>query len=202
MLGHISRYANCTGRILEVRKLHLMRLALFIAFIVFPMLEIALLVKLGSALGFWPSFGIVVGTGLLGSTVLRHQGFAAIRRSQEALAEGHPPVEPVLDGLFLIVAGLLLITPGFISDIIGVFLLVPPIRKVIAKWAMSRFLMSGSLQGSVFTGSTKTTQTQWRTPGQSQSPRGTDAPIIEGEYERLDEKTVPPRQTPTRPPGS
>jgi UPF0716 protein FxsA len=180
-----------------------MRLFLLIVFIVFPMLEIALLVKLGSALGFWPSFGIVIATGILGSTVLRHQGFAVLRRSQDALAEGHPPIEPVVDGLFLI-------TPGFMSDIIGVLLLVPPIRKTVARWSLRKVLTSGSFQGGVFT---QTRETRWsRTgpdprsaadPQASRRPRPdiSDAPIIEGEFERLDETTVPPRQNRPKPPG-
>lgn len=178
-----------------------MRLALLIVFIVFPLLEIALLVKLGSLLGFWPTFALVLGTAALGSSILHHQGFAVLRRSQEAIAEGHAPIEPVVDGLFLLISGMLLITPGLITDSMGLLLLVPPVRRAIARWSVAKVLDNGSVPGGIFSGSG---ERSWRGSADARRPgpnegaarrpasRG-DAPVIDGEFERLDETTAPPR---------
>jgi UPF0716 protein FxsA len=178
-----------------------MRLALLIVFIVFPLLEIALLVKLGSMFGFWPTFALVIGTAVLGSSILHHQGFAVLRRSQAALAEGHPPVEPVVDGLFLLIAGMFLITPGLITDSVGLVLLVPPVRRYIARWSVKKFLEGGFITGAIIK---EQGEPQWSdTPDQ---PRGTinpqarrpspraNAPVIDGEFERVDETTARPGQ--------
>jgi len=178
-----------------------MRLVLFVLFIAFPMLEIALLVKLGSALGFWPSIGIIVATGILGSTVLRHQGFAVVRRSQEAIAAGKAPIEPVFDGMFLFAAGLLLITPGFLSDVIGLLLLIPPLRRTIARGLLRKFMQNGTVTGAVFESSREARgpRTAHTNPERSGPPRrpgarsGGPAPVIEGEFERVDEPSPPRR---------
>jgi UPF0716 protein FxsA len=182
-----------------------MRLVLLAVFIVFPLLEIALLVKLGSVFGFWPTFGIVVGTAVLGSSVLHHQGFAVLRRGQEALAAGRPPIEPVVDGVFLLISGLFLITPGLITDSIGILLLIPPLRRMIAKWSFGKLLANGTMSGSVFT---QTRETGWgnrspasgpaHDPRRSASPKS-GGPVIDGEFERLDERTPEPRQRPPNP---
>lgn len=186
----------------------MLRIVLLAVFIVFPLLEIALLVKLGSIFGFWPTFGLVIATAIAGTTILHHQGFAVLRRSQEAMAQGHPPIEPVVDGVFLLISGLLLIAPGLITDSIGVLLLVPPIRKAIARWSLRKVLSNGGLTGGVFT---QTREHQWRKPDPARPasarqgeprrpPPVSDGPIIEGEFERLDEKTGAPPEAGRKPP--
>jgi UPF0716 protein FxsA len=186
-----------------------MRLVLLVVFIVFPLLEIALLVKLGAILGFWPTIGLVIATAIAGTTILHRQGFAVLRRSQEAIAEGKPPIEPVADGVFLLISGLLLITPGLITDSIGILLLVPPVRKAIARWSLRKILSKGNVAGGVFT---QSGEAQWRNPGPASRPSarqsgsrrpspGSDAPIIEGEFERLDETAGTPSQSNRKPPA-
>lgn len=164
----------------------MLRIALLAVFIVFPLLEIALLVKLGSMFGFWPTFGLVIATAVAGTTILHHQGFAVLRRTQDAMAAGKPPIEPVTDGLFLLASGLLLITPGLITDSMGVLLLVPPIRKAITRWSLRKVLQNGTLTDSIFTQSSG--ERHGQKPGPSSRPSTPrDGPTIEGEFERLDE---------------
>lgn len=179
----------------------MLRIVLLAVFIVFPLLEIALLIKLGSIFGFWPTFGLVIATAIAGTTILHQQGFAVLARSQEAMAQGQPPIEPVVDGVFLLISGLLLITPGLITDSIGVLLLVPPIRKAIARWSLRKVLNTGQHSRG---DSKPNREHEWRNadPARPASARqgeprrpspASDAPIIEGEFERVDETTGPPK---------
>ena len=173
----------------------MLRLILLAIFIVLPLLEIAFLVKLGAVLGFWPTFGLVIVTAIAGTTILHHQGFAVLRRTQEAMAEGHPPVAPVVDGVFLLMSGLMLITPGLITDSFGLLLLIPQVRRAIAHWMMRKLFASATVTGGVFTeaGSAQRRGAPPQTGARSGASRGRsaphDAPIIEGEYERLDDPT-------------
>lgn len=91
----------------------------------FPIIELLLLIQAGSAFGFWPTVGIVLGTGALGIYLIREQGTAAIRSAQEDRATGEVPVGAILTGIRLAFAGLLLVIPGFITDAIGLLLLIP-----------------------------------------------------------------------------
>jgi UPF0716 protein FxsA len=158
-----------------------MRLILIFAFIAFPLIELALLIKLGDALGFWPAFGLVVVTAVVGSSVLRYQGFGVMQRMQDAVADGRPPVEPVVDGVMLLAAGLLLITPGLIADALGLLLLIPPLRHFLARTAFKRWF------GPILGPDAEPTR---RAPGERPGPTGAGRkgppPIIEADYERLD----------------
>ena len=80
--------------------------------------------------------GLAVGAGILGAAILAHQGTSVVRRTQQALAQGRPPVAPVLDGVFQVLAGVLLITPGFLSDVLALLLLIPPVRRGLARWCV------------------------------------------------------------------
>src|SRR5512144_151178 len=97
----------------------MLRVVLGCIFVALPLIELALLIKTGQVIGFWATMGIVIGTGLLGAQVVLRQSWTTVRAMQEALARGRPPVAPVLDGAFLLLAGALLITPGLISDSVG-----------------------------------------------------------------------------------
>jgi UPF0716 protein FxsA len=164
-----------------------MWIALFLIFVAVPLLELALLIKLGQLIGFWPTIAIVVATAAFGTAILHHQGFAALRRAAASLNQGKPPVEPVLDGFMLMLAGTLLVAPGLITDCAGLLLLIPPLRKAIADWGLKRMLAAGTIH-----------TTTWRTEERrsTHGPRPSDAggPVIDGEFERLDEKTQDPRR--------
>lgn len=160
-----------------------MRLVLLLVLVAVPLIEISLLIKAGQLLGVWPTLGLVIGTAILGSTVLRWQGLGVLQRASDALDSGRPPIEPVVDGVFLLLAGAFLISPGLLTDLLGLVLLIPPVRRGIARWAFARFLTSGDVHVEIFSRRTR--------PGSP--PRSTpsgDGSVIEGEFERLDETTA------------
>lgn len=96
-------------------------------------LELALLLQVGAWLGFWPTFGLVVLTALLGGFLLKREGLRVWREWQRALAEMRLPEEGITSGLLVLVGGTLLMTPGVLSDLTGIALLIPPIRMVVAR---------------------------------------------------------------------
>src|SRR5436190_13410974 len=114
------------------------RLLLGLFLIALPVLELALLIKTGQVVGLWPTLAMVVGAGVLGAVIMSRQGMSVARRTREAIAQGRPPVGPVLDGAFLLLAGALLISPGFLTDVMALALLVPPIRLKVARWCVRR----------------------------------------------------------------
>jgi UPF0716 protein FxsA len=103
-------------------------LLLVLAFIVLPIAEIYVIIKVGEAIGALPTIALLLLDGLLGAALLRSQGRAAWRRFNEALAAGRIPAREVFDGAMVILGGALLLTPGFITDAVGLLLLVPPTR--------------------------------------------------------------------------
>ena len=109
-----------------------MPLFFLLLFIAVPLIEIALFIQIGSLIGLWPTLFTVIATAVIGTWLLRKQGFAVIQQAQEAASRNEPPVEPIIHGVFLLIAGLLMLTPGFFTDAIGFMLLVPSIRLKIA----------------------------------------------------------------------
>jgi len=167
-------------------------LILLIVFIAVPLAEIALLVKVGQHIGLLWTILIVILTAVIGTTLLRQQGFGVFARASEALAAGKMPVETVIEGLFLLIAGTFLLTPGLLTDTVGFLLLVPPVRIRIAKWALQKMLKSGAVHVAGFgmRGASRPAGADER-GGMSQPPRG-DGPVIDGEFVRVDENTVRP----------
>lgn len=180
------------------------RAILLLVFMAVPLLEIALLVKVGQLIGFWATIGIVLATAVLGTYLLHRQGLETLHRVMRATEAGQPPVEPLVDGVLLLLAGVLLITPGIITDTLGLVLLVPQVRKLLIRHVLARMMVI-----SVGT-------SQWRREadaGQNRSAAGSSQPpnqrggnwrnddtiedgiIIEGEYQRLDERTVDNKRT-------
>ena len=160
-----------------------------VALLALPFAELALLIKTGQSIGWWPTLGVLLGAAVLGAAIVSRQGLAMAHRVQEAVARGRPPVGPVLDGAFMLLAGTLLIVPGFITDAIALALLVAPIRRWVARAGVRRLLGRGyfevGAQGVRARGQAGTT-------GPSPSAAGeTDGPLIEGEFERLGEQPRP-----------
>lgn len=106
---------------------------LLLLFVTIPLIELMLLLFVGSRIGLWPTIAIAILTGILGASLSRSQGMRAIGRYQAALAEGRLPHAEVIEGLIIFVAGVLLLTPGFLTDATGFLLLVPPIRERVSK---------------------------------------------------------------------
>ncbi|MFP4125433.1 MAG: FxsA family protein, partial [Alphaproteobacteria bacterium] len=106
-------------------------LLLLILFIAVPLVEVALFIQIGGWIGLWPTLAAIVVTAVVGSAVIRHQGFGVAYRARKRMAAGEVPMREGFDGLCLVVAGLLMITPGFFTDAIGGALLLPPVRALV-----------------------------------------------------------------------
>jgi UPF0716 protein FxsA len=107
----------------------LIRLALL--FITIPLVELALLVWLGSLVGFWPTMALVVITGIAGAALARAAGLQVVRQIRSEIAAGRMPVNHLLDGLLVLVGGVVLLTPGLLTDLVGLALLIPPTRSAV-----------------------------------------------------------------------
>lgn len=162
----------------------MLRVVLGCIFVALPLIELAVLIKTGQVIGFWATMGIVVGTGLLGAHVLMRQSWTTMRRMQEAVAKGQPPVAPVVDGAFLVVAGALLITPGLISDAIAILLLIPPVRRLVARWLVYVMVRQAQVRIAVVDA-----EQDGRHGPRSAAGKG-QGPIIEGEFERMRDEEV------------
>ncbi|WP_294614087.1 FxsA family protein [uncultured Roseovarius sp.] len=155
---------------------------LFIAFIAVPLIEIALFIQLGGAIGLWPTLAVVVGTAMLGSWLIRRQGAIAMSNLRKSFSDLDDPSEPLVHGAMILFAGALLLTPGFFTDAIGFSLLVPGVRSAVfnfirARITVERFEMGG--QG----------------PRDPRRPPHPD--IIEGEYQEVE----PPKRPTHGPSG-
>ena len=123
-----------------------MPLLLIILFIVVPIAELAVIIQVGQAIGVWWTIALLIVDSVLGGLLMRSQGRAAWRRFNEAVGGGRIPAREVADGVLVIFGGALLLTPGFLSDILGALFLLPPtralIRRVFLRQAMSRITVS------------------------------------------------------------
>ncbi len=159
---------------------------LLIAFIVMPIIEIAVLIQVGGWLGLWPTLALIVLTAIAGTWMLRRQGFAVLRRAQTQLERGTVPLAEVFEGFCLVIAGALLLTPGFVTDVIGGALLLPPLRAWLYRTLGSHFRASVSYgETNIYT----------RTSGSDHAAQGSHdkgGPVVEGDFETMspDEKSA------------
>ncbi|MFA5167285.1 MAG: FxsA family protein [Candidatus Omnitrophota bacterium] len=112
---------------------------LLVIFITVPLLEVLILIKMGEVFGFWPTVMLVVVTGFLGALLARIEGFRTWLNIQQELREGQLPAEKMIDALLLFAAGLFLITPGVLTDILGFLLLIPATRHYFKQWLRNKF---------------------------------------------------------------
>jgi UPF0716 protein FxsA len=121
---------------------------LLLLFTIVPIVELAILIPLGDLIGIGPTVALVIVTGVLGAILAKRQGIAAWQRLQGDLAKGRMPGESLLDGLAVLIAGAFLVTPGVLTDVAGMILLVPPLRRPLKSYLKKRFkrsLESGSV---------------------------------------------------------
>ncbi len=111
---------------------------LLILFTVVPLIELALLIKLGNLIGLWPTILIVIATGVLGAALARSQGTRAVGAIRAELAQGRAPTENLINGLLILVGGVVLLTPGLLTDLLGFSLLVPFTRDWFKKELRNR----------------------------------------------------------------
>ena len=143
---------------------------LFLLFVAVPLAEIYLLLEIGGIIGAIPTIGLVVLTAVIGAALVRAQGFSTIMRIRRNLDAGEIPAVAIIEGAFLLLAGALLLTPGFLTDTIGFGCLIPPLRQTL----IVRFI-----------------ETRVVRPHDPHDPHDPGAPrrhgrIIEGEFERED----------------
>ena len=121
-------------------------LLLFLLFTVVPFVELALLLKIGNVLGWANTLLLVIVTGVAGAALARWQGWQAMRRIQDEMRTGMLPAAAVVDGVLILMAGLLLVTPGVLTDVVGLGLLVPPVRALVRaglrRWLAGRARVS------------------------------------------------------------
>ena len=108
---------------------------LFLLFTIMPLLELAILIRVGQEIGAIYTISIVVLTGAAGAWLARAQGIGVLRRIRESIKAGEPPSAELVDGAFILLGGALLLTPGLITDAAGFFCLVPATRRAIQRWS-------------------------------------------------------------------
>lgn len=148
---------------------------LFLIFVAVPIIEIALFIQVGGAIGLWPTLAIVVLTAVAGTWLMRQQGMMTLAKLQKSLAEGGNPADPMAQGAMILVAGVLLLTPGFFTDTVGFLLLLPPVRAALIKWISARIVASGSVRFSSTTS----------------APERSASTTIETDYIIIDEDSEP-----------
>ena len=147
---------------------------LLLAFLLVPVAEIFVLIKVGGVIGALPTVLAVVGTAVLGAALIRAQGLATFTRMRASLDRGDVPAVEMLEAVCLLVAGALLLTPGFVTDSVGFLLLVPGLRRAAILAAMERGLL-------------RTTHGPGpRGPGPGAGPSQQPGRVIEGEFRRED----------------
>lgn len=152
---------------------------LFFALLIVPLIEIALFIEIGGLIGLWPSLATVVMTALLGSFLLRSQGEGALRKIQASLQPGGDgdPVTPMAHGALILIAGIILLTPGFFTDALGFVLLVPYVREAVIRYVAKR-LRTGI-------------NTTYHTYGTPHGYARSDDDILNGDYEIAPESEAP-----------
>ncbi|MEY2477904.1 MAG: protein FxsA [Actinomycetota bacterium] len=104
---------------------------LFLLFLVVPFLELYVLIQVGQVIGALPTIGLLIAVSIIGSWLVKREGFATLARARERIDAGQMPGREIVDGVLILFAGALLITPGFLSDVAGVLLLLPPVRATL-----------------------------------------------------------------------
>ncbi len=127
---------------------------LFLLFVLVPLIELGLLLLMSAyAGGPFLTWGLVIASGLLGAWLAKQQGVKTFRRIQEELAAGQMPTDSMLDGMLILLAGTLLLTPGLLTDFVGLTILIPPLRflyrRRITTWFKKRFKIKSFYGGEV-----------------------------------------------------
>jgi UPF0716 protein FxsA len=112
---------------------------LVLAFIVVPIVEIAVIIRVGSAIGVFDTLGLLILLSLTGGWLVKREGLGVLRRVQASLGDGRVPAAELVDGFLVLLAGALLLVPGFVTDAFGLLLLLPPVRAVVRRLLARRF---------------------------------------------------------------
>lgn len=154
---------------------------LFLLFAIMPIVEIALLINVGEMIGGWNTVGIVIFTAFVGAYLVRKEGLSTLTTAQQKMQGGAMPGQEMAEGFLLVIAGVLLVTPGFVTDAVGFMLSMPITRPLIAKAMLKQLtvkVVAGQQQAQFYHQGHTHQQAQW-----SAHTHQNDGDIIEGEFE-------------------
>lgn len=144
---------------------------LLLAFLLVPLIEIALFIQVGGAIGLWPTLAIVVLTAIAGTMLVRRQGRHALANLQRSFSDLQDPTKPLADGAMILFSGALLLTPGFFTDALGFALLMPPVRQAVYDYIRKRVKVQRFEMG--------------QGPGHDPRRRGPRDTVIDADYEEV-----------------
>ena len=147
---------------------------LFFLFLAVPLIEIALFIQVGGAIGLWWTLAIVIFTAILGTRLIRAQGIMAMNDLRSSFSEMRDPTEPLAHGAMILIAGALLLTPGFFTDAVGFALLIAPVRRAVIAYLRARVKVESF---------TVTGAETCRGPGPGD--------VIDGEFREIDDPDEP-----------
>lgn len=165
---------------------------LFALFLIVPLIEISLFITIGGWLTLWPTLGLVLLTGIIGTALMRWQGMQVLAELRGDMGQLKDPLSPLAHGALIMLAGVLLLTPGFVTDAIGFLLMVPALRSAVIAWLGRRVQIQsfGLHQGM-----------RMRTGGGTtgMGPGSGTGPVIDGEFHEMDSPTQgkPPSSPPS-----
>lgn len=168
---------------------------LFLLFIIVPIIEITVLINVGEAIGAWNTVGLVLLSAFVGVNMLRYQGLSTLARAQQRMSQGEMPGQEMVEGIVLAVGGALLVTPGFVTDVIGFSCLIPFTRKAFVKGLLGRFTIitqqhqHGASAQFYNSDPFQNNEPEFRTPPDHLNSRGNTGgkgDVIDGEFERKD----------------
>lgn len=159
----------------------------FIVFIVVPLLELYVLIEVGSEIGALPTILLTILTALIGGLLMRHQGLQVIQQAQIAMAKGETPERQAVEGVLIFIGGAMLLLPGLVTDFLGFLLLLPPVRAAFAKRWMMR-VDRGHDHGYVHAEWTVKDPVTGRVEHRRYSRRSDDDDVIDGEVIDSDNK--------------
>lgn len=151
-------------------------------FIGIPLIEIAVFIQVGDQIGLWSTIGLVILTAVIGTMLLRQQGIQTLMRAQAHVAQNNLPAQELFDGVCLLFAGALLLTPGFVTDSVGFLLLIPAFRIKMGRALFQKLAQSGRFKANFHTHNATS----------DPSPSQSDAPIIDADFEDLPPKKDSP----------
>ncbi|CAM4074210.1 FxsA family protein [Pseudoalteromonas byunsanensis] len=159
---------------------------LFVLFVVVPIIEIALLIQVSDVIGGFATIALVILTAILGAKLVKQQGLSAYSDVQGQMARGQMPASELFTGLCVIIAGVLLMTPGIMTDVLGFMLLTPAIRSILAKALMKK--MTVKMHTTMQHSQNAYTEHEQAEPFEHKEQQSNNRPsnTIEGEYERKD----------------
>ncbi len=161
-----------------------MALILLALFIGLPLLEVAVFIQVGGAIGVWPTIAATVATALAGSLLLRAQGLTVLTRARAQMDQGQLPAREMFEGVCLVLAGALLLVPGFVTDVIGLLLFIPPVRELL-RLMIARHIAAKAARGEarVFVDGVEVRPDDPRGSGRGRGRPG--GPVIDGDYQDL-----------------